>query len=81
MEWAIYNVPSILNEKVQRENTSIIVKVTVSFLNGVWYASRKRLWIQLQGNDQNFWIIPRTFIISFRIRPQKYVRCRIMNEI
>ena len=32
---------------------------TIVRLNGVWYASHKCLWAKLQGNDQNFWIIPR----------------------
>ena len=30
MEWAIYNVLELLNETVQRENTSIVKKVNAS---------------------------------------------------
>ena len=30
MEWTIYNVLKLLNETVQRENTSIIIKVNAS---------------------------------------------------
>ena len=39
-------------------------------MNGVWYASQKCLWTKIQGNDQNFLIIPRI-----------YVHCAVRNSL
>ena len=60
MEWTIYNVLSILIETVQLENISIIVKVSSRSFELCIVCLLKCLWTKLQGNDQNFWIIPRS---------------------
>ena len=47
--------------------------------NGAIYVSQKCLWTKLQGNDQNFWIIPRifkkTFFLMYKAAYRLKYRC------
>ena len=59
MEWTIYYVLYLLNKTLKQVNISIIIKVkTFSFEQCITCLSKMSL-DKLQGNDQNFRIIPR----------------------
>ena len=63
MEWTIYNVLCLLNETLQLEIINIIIKVKTCSFEKCIICPQKCHWTKLQGNDQNFMIIPRNMYL------------------